>query len=249
MEQKKIEIERLDLPFGEEMFESMEEVTYIKISCPSCSEVVPSSNIELESKIGKCSHCNALFSFKNELERLSEHAKSREKIVRPEGVEAFYFRNDLEIEINQPFPIIDTFVLTLLPLVFFVGIMIYFFKGVDSALVVSAISSLALVKSILRLVYRKRYKIYLTVNKDNIYVQHRPRPLRKDKEFATLDLDQIYVKQTIDGVGLFFVINSEKGQRHEQVLGRFRSAAQMKYIEQEIEGYLKIKDRSISGEV
>jgi Zn-finger nucleic acid-binding protein len=250
MEQKKIEIERLDLPFVEDTSESTDDTNYfININCPSCNEVVVASNIELESKVGKCSNCNALFSVKNEVEKLIEHSKTKEKILRPEGVESFHFRNEFEIEVNQPVPVLDIVILALVPFIIIFSTLLYFLKGFNTALTICVISSLILTKGILRVAQRKRYKTYLTIKKDYIYVQDRPKSFRKDKEFSVLNLDQVYVKQTTDGAGLFFIVNGINGQRHEQVLGRFQNVGKLKYIEQEIESYLKIQDRRISGEI
>jgi hypothetical protein len=245
MEHKKIEVEKLDLPFMEEKANDI----FINIGCPSCKEQVSAENIELQSRLAKCSNCNAVFSVKKEIGDLQYNNPFKEKIVRPEGVESFHFRNELEIELDQPYPVLDTILLTLTPFVVMITMLLYFKKGFSFALAIGIVCILLFVKGAVRYANRKKYKTYLTMDKDYIDVQHRPKSLTSDKRYSVANLDQVYVRQTVDGLGLFFVMNGENGQRDEQVLGRVTKTAKLKYIEQEIEQYLKIKDRKVTGEL
>jgi len=245
MKQKKIELEKLDLPFEEQK----DQVEFIKVDCPSCSEQVSAGNIDLESKIGKCSNCNALFSLQKEIGGLQTALETNDKIQRPEGVELYSFSNELEIELEQPYPILDTIILSLFPMVLLFAMLLYFIKGEDPGLTVFIISTLFIAKSVFRLIRSKRYKTNLIIDDKTVSVLHRPKEFKKDKVFNVEDIDQVYVGTSSSGIGLFFVINSVDGQRREKVLERAKNYTHLKYVEQEIEQYLKIENRKITGEV
>ena len=245
MKHKKIEIEKLDLPF--EM--QNERAQFIKVECPSCSEQVSAVNIDLESKMGKVGNCNAVFSVKKTIVELQKFSSNDDKIERPQGIESFDFRNELEIELDQPFPMFDIIILSIFPFVLMFALLFYFLKDMNGALPVALIALLISVKSIIRLIRQKQHKILLSINEEKTHVQCRPKNLKREKSFDVSNLDQVYVAQTTDGVGLFFIMNGEDGQRHEKVLGRMRNIIHAKYIEQEIEKYLEIRNRKITGEI
>lgn len=244
MEQKKIELEKLDLSFAKDE----EPISFVKVNCPSCNEQVAAENLELAAKLGKCGSCNALFSLEKVVSDLHHQGHVMEKIERPQGVESYHFNNEMEIELDQPYPILDTLILSIVPFVFIMALLLYFMKDEGGALPVALLSIPFIAKSILRYIRKKLHKTIVSVNKSQIHLQYKPNNLRKERTFDASSIEQVYVGPSTDGVTLFFVINGEDGQRHEKVLRRFTNLMHAKYIEQEIETYLNIQNRKVIGE-
>lgn len=245
MEQKKITLEKLDLPFSE----STEKLDFIKIDCPSCGTLIQAEHIDVEKQVGKCTNCQALFSVEEKITSLHLKSKEKETLKRPDSVQIFHFKEEVEIEIVQPFPILDTIILSLLPFIFFFAILLYFAKNSDPAMWVALVSGLGMTRSLIQVFNRKQNKIFINTNKKTIEILRRPKNFIADKIFQVSEIEQIYVKQTHEGVGLFFLLNTIDGQRHEQVIKRLKDTGQGKFIEQELEQYLAIKNKDVPGAI
>ncbi|WP_235296771.1 hypothetical protein [Portibacter marinus] len=243
--EKKIEVEKLDLPF----IDPDEKMEFIKVDCPSCSAKVQAENIDLQSRIGKCVQCNALFSVDKDLMHLQTNVKEREKVKRPEGVEIFYFKDEMEIETIQPLPVLQIINLSLTPFMLIFSLLLYFLKDVENAIYVAVFSAVLVAIGMYVVLRRKHHKIYINVNEHEVSIQRRPRHMVKDMKFDRNEIEQVYVKQTTDGMALCFIVNGQDGQKHHQVLTRIRDISHAKYMEQEIERYLGIRDKVVHGEL
>lgn len=243
--EEKIKLEKLDLPFTD----PDDRVEFIKVSCPSCDSMVPAEHIDLNSKIGKCSNCQALFSVEKDLQHLQTNVKMREKLKRPAGVEIFQFKDELEIEVVQPLSVLQIINLLLSPFVLIFSILIYFLKGEPGAMGFIIASVLLTAYGIYYLFRRKEHKIFINIDEDKVSVQRRPNNWTKDQFFNRSEIEQVYVMQAADGLALCFVIDGIEGQKHVKVLTRMTNISEAKYMEQEIERYLGITDRVVSGEL
>ena len=95
-EPHKLKLKKIDLK---------KEQDFHKISCPSCQNEILAADLNINDKIAKCSKCNVVFSFQHTVNNLFTHQpKVKQEIIRPEGIDLFHFREELEITIQQPFP-------------------------------------------------------------------------------------------------------------------------------------------------
>ena len=79
-------------------------------------------------------------------------------------------------------------------------------------------------------------------------IKNRPNNFKKDQIFDTTDIDQLYLKRDPSNgyILVKMVINSPAGQKHIKLVGIAPGKlSQAKYLEQEIERYLGIKDRKV----
>ena len=79
---------------------------YQIVSCPSCNLAVPATDLNIHDKIGKCCECNALFPLQDTINLLLQATtvdQPKQTILRPEGIEVFEFKNELELSFKKHF--------------------------------------------------------------------------------------------------------------------------------------------------
>lgn len=215
---------------------------FVKISCPCCNNQVPSDNLNLEKAIGKCGSCDAVFPFDENIKKLTDKVqKGTSKVLRPEGIEMFYFGDELEMSFGQHFDWFDfvMFFITFLGTMF--GFMYWLESGSGILQLMLGLSPLIL--GIAYLIKRLKFKKYIKVNKDNIHVMLRPNKLLKDKSYAVSQVQQLY---TVGGY-LMMMVDEGKGQKHIK-LATTNTVSKAKFLEQEIESFLNIEDVAVPGE-
>ncbi len=236
LEKEKYKLEELefDLP-----------ADYTKLSCPSCGSGIPADDININDKIAKCGQCNAIFPFQKEIESLLAPDVTKQEVIRPEGIDIFRFRDSLELTVKQPLTVLETIVISLASALIF-PIMI----GLVEGMVVLAIGGILAALGIIAysIIQHYRHKIYLTINQRFLTVKWKPRKHIKEKTYPVEDIDQIYLKSTSTGLAVIAIVNSLNGQKHIKIIPKVSSISKGKYLEQEIEKYLGIKDRRIPDE-
>lgn len=240
---KKKEAEHLELVD----LKSRSSGNFIHVDCPSCSEPIPVDNIDLASKMGKCSNCDALFSVEQEMNNVQVNIT--DVIPRPEGVEILHFKDELELSAAQPILVFDILVICLLPFVAIFAFLLYFLKGMEPGIFVGLASAAISTFSIIRAARRKENRIFILMDQKRLTIQWRPKNLIKDKEYDIDSIDQVYVKVAADGMALFIIVDGINGQKHIPILKRMTNLGHAKYLEQEIERYLNIPNRAIPGEI
>jgi len=195
---------------------------YTKLDCPSCGGSILSNDININDKIAKCSSCHAVFPFHKEIEHLLAPDSAKQEIIRPEGIDIFRFRGSLELTVKQPLTVMETIVIALTPLL--VGPIIF---GLVEGMPIVTFGGIlaALVIIAYGFIQHYRHKIHLTINQRFLTVKWKP---RKHIFFA--------------------IINGVNGQKHIKLIPKVSSISKAKYLEQEIEKYLGIKDRRVPEE-
>ncbi|GLR15635.1 BRcat domain-containing protein [Portibacter lacus] len=228
-----------------------------KVYCPSCSEPVPAENLNIHSYAAKCSACNSIFSFREDVDEVLVHDKISQEIIKPEGVELNYFGEHLDITLNeQPWGNLESAIVAFFPLLLMITSLI-FIKMVDSTgfskTILLAILITATIAYISYFFIRKKHKIYIHIDKENLYIERRPRKFIKDEIYSIEEIDQVYIKSVPSASAtsvaqIFMIVNGPKGQKHVKLVKQVNSLAKAKYLEQEIERHLGIKDRKVIGE-
>jgi len=84
---------------------------------------------------------------------------------------------------------------------------------------------------------------------DDVYfnIQWRPKKFVKDQRFLVTDIDQIYIKDYHGYNQVMMIVNQPSGQKHVPLI-MVRGISKARFLEQEIEKYLKIEDRQVPEE-
>ena len=221
---------------------------YKNIHCPSCHNELPADNLNINDKIGKCHHCNVVFSFQGEIKEMLSLTEPKQEVIRPEGIDLFHFQDELEISIGQPFTPLEAIALSILPTVAFFLTMISIKQGLTFmwAGLFWVISGLLFYI----LLNRNKHKIFINVDNERLDIQWRPKKMMKDKSFSIGEIDQIYVKKNVStgGIGLNMIVNGESGQKHVTLIAGLKSFTKARYLEQEIERHLGLKDQKVIEE-
>jgi len=101
---------------------------------------------------------------------------------------------------------------------------------------------------IMNLLTFSKHKVYITMDDVYLNIQWRPKKLIKDKRFLVRDIEQIYIKKLNGYHNVVMMVNQPSGQKQVTLLS-VRSLSKARFLEQEIEKYLKIEDRPVVGEV
>lgn len=240
-EKEKLELKELQPPFLQP------EGDYKKLCCPACAKEIQAEDINIQAQIAKCGSCNAIFSFEEDLAKAQAVSKKREKIERPVGIEQFYYRDELEFIINQPWTGLEVMAISIFPAFAILLTFIFFKKGIDPW--IPGVLWMGALMSIVNAFLRKNHKVHINIDDDYLSVEWRPKKLQKDKRFRIGEIDQLYVRM-VDGMsyGVYMIVNSPEGQKHVLLLSGFSSISKAHYLEQEIERHLGIEDRRVREE-
>lgn len=217
-----------------------------KISCPRCGESVPADHINIQDKIAKCGGCHAVFPFKLKMEELLNARKPKQTVLRPEGIDLYAYQNELEIAVGQEMSALDVLPWTVWPIFPILFTIMFFQEGFPLAIMLG--SWMLGVFPIFNLINFSKHKVYMTIDDVYFKIQRRPKKLVKDKQFLIRDIDQVYLKDYHGAYRVMMMVNQPTGQK-AVVLMMVSSITKARFLEQEIEKYLKIEDREVEGEV
>jgi len=228
-----------------ELKEIQEETPKVfkRISCPSCQNEISAENLNLEKDVAKCSGCNVIFSIEEELKSVKVETEIRQETMRPEGIDLFYYKGDLDITVQQHIYGVEAALIGFTPFIAMLSIFLYFDKNSVPILAPIACSIIAVYYMYKAFNY-KNYKTYIDINSRQLNVKSRPKNFKADKQFDAHDIDQVYLQFGEGGYAIKIIVNGLEGQKHEKIL-TVNTISKAKFIEQEIERYLKIQDRKV----
>jgi len=202
--------------------------------------------LQLKDKIGKCIHCNAVFPFHQEIANFHKREEKKEPIKRPEGIDLVHFQNELDITLDQPYPVVNVIGFFFFILFGFLTTLIYFKKGIS--IFIPGGFLLGSMYCLYNIFTREKNKIHLSIDEHNLTVKWRPKKRMKDRVIDVQEIDQIYLRtdQTKTVYSLYLILNGIEGQKHMPLLPSFgTSLSKARYLEQEIEKHLGITDRKV----
>ncbi len=221
---------------------------FTKICCPSCNKEMPGDHINIHDKIAKCGDCNVVFPFQNMIKGREEPQKVKQDILRPEGIDLFYYKDELELTFRKSFSPLDIvfsvvgFQLSLTTLIIGVGSGASFIGMLIALLPISFL--------IFFLIQRFRQKMHLSINDRRLIIYSKPNFLSKNRSYRIQDINQVFVKKetTAPIWSVMMMIDEGKGQKPVK-LSTLKSASKAKFLEQEIERHLGIQNVDVPGEV
>jgi hypothetical protein len=218
-----------------------------KINCPSCDDEIASNAINLQNSIAKCSNCNVIFSIEEDIENIKAKNEIKQQILRPEGIDLFYYGDELDITIDQHIEGFNAWAIAFAPFIA-IGAVLLFFLGKNPISPYFPISfSLVAFYYLYKAFTYSKNKIYIDINNRYLSIKYRPENFKKDKMYAADEIDQLYLKPSSDGLGhytIHMIVNGLEGQKHEKLM-TVKTLSKAKFLEQEIEKYLNISNREI----
>lgn len=223
--------------------ESEGEKEFKKICCPSCQKDIEADNINLQNKVGKCGNCNVIFSIEDVVRSLSTKQKVKQEFLRPEGIDLFHFKENLDISIEQHIQGVIVFGLIVFPPFAILSALLSWAEGFS--FLIPIILALISIFLIYKAINFSKNKTLIEINDKYLNIKSRPKNFTQDKSYLSNEIDQVYIKNL--GTGYFHVniiVNSLEGQQHKKLLS-VNSISKAKYLEQEIEQYLNIVDKPV----
>jgi len=235
---EKLELKRLDKELPK---------VFKKVNCPSCEKVVAADNLNLQNSVAKCGSCNVIFSIEEEVEKVKSKKGMKQEVFRPEGIDLFSFKDDLEITVQQHVQGVNAIGSALFVPIAFLTLMIYFFGEKSISPYIPIVISMIASYFVYQVSNTSKNKTYVDINNQSLSIKSRPKNFKKDKTYTVDEIDQLYLKNAADGSGYFsiyMIVNGMEGQKHEKLL-TLNTLSKAKYLEQEIERYLSIEDRKV----
>lgn len=231
----------------------------IQLACPNCGASTYADDVNIARLVAKCRECHTIFSFDENLP--SATPRQRAEVPLPPGLEVSSYLSELEIQINWRKTTNAGFY------VFFTA----FWNAVVIPFVIIAIAtgewiillfiSLHLLVGLSFLYYTLCLLFNITfirVNRREITIEHRPLkvPFYPDRRESVHDIDQLYIDKYVESTtnnqpnfayAVRAMLKSSPDKRIRLVKG-LKNFEQARYIEQEIERFLDIKDQPVEGE-
>lgn len=239
LEKHKLELKEIDLdssPF------------YKKIGCPSCGSDVPASHLNIDDKIAKCGGCDVVFSFQQEVDDLTTPMAAKQEILRPEGIDLFHYKGELDISMQQPISVPEAIMGGVLPMFALMFSLIYFLKDNEIPGLIPLIFGILAFLALFNLLHRSKQKIFIHIDDRHLSIKRRPSKMIKDQEYRISEIDQLYVKAIGAHHFVYMIVDSPLGQKHVKLVSNIESTSKARYLEQEIEKQLGILDRKVPEE-
>lgn len=226
-----------------------------KLQCPSCAYSIAASDININKAIAKCSHCNVVFNFEDDIKTAPLR---KPEAFLPSGMEVLKLNSALEIDIkwsktNSTFLLFFTVFwnIIVLPMSLFIIIsgqwMMLLFLSAHLCV------GLGLLYYMLTVFLNTTY---ISLDTYNLSIEHRPLklPFYPDRIIPVFDLEQIFVERYSSGktngkpMYAFAVYAVLKNKERVKLVKGLKVYEQGLYIEQEIERFLRIEDKRIEEE-
>ncbi|MFK7772254.1 MAG: IBR domain-containing protein [Saprospiraceae bacterium] len=222
------------------------KIEFKRIKCPSCDAIVHGEHLNINDKIAKCNSCHIVFPFHEKISELLDSKKPKQEIIRPEGIEIFEYRDELEMSIQQPLALFDVIPLIIISFITFILTMVFFKKGIP--IFIPLTSWILTMFPVYNLFQRKHHKIFFNIDEKYLHIKWRPKKWNRDRKFELKNIDQIYIKTVNGRNSIFMITNGPDGQKHTRLFTQIMSLSKARYLEQEMEKHLGIKDREVPEE-
>lgn len=229
------------------------ELTPLAVKCPGCGETISSDQINIHQNLAKCTNCTTLYQLNEALP-----LRNKPEEFMPKGVDVLHLTNELDIEISWRRSM-STF------LVFFTIVWNSIVFIVAAGAILSGNFSALLFMSFhlfigISLLY---YHLTLIFNHTNIlvddrrmHIDHYPLrlPFYPKRNIEVDRIKQLYVEKYVESTtndipNYAYSVTGllDDGKKLKLIKGLMH-LDQARYIEQEIENFLHITDKKMTGE-
>ncbi len=227
----------------------------MQLNCPNCRQPVPAQDINISQLVAKCRQCGQVFSFEEKVRRAP---RQREEVLLPPGIQAFSLLSELNIEVrwresSNSFLMFFTLIWNAFIIPF---VVIAISSGQFGMLLGLSLHLLVGVGLIYNTLATLLNTTTIILNHYRLSIQHQPlrMPFYPNRELSVAEVEQFYVdkysagKQNGNPVWAYAVKAELKDGEHLQLVKRLKNPNQARYIEQEMERFLDMKDRPVEGE-
>ncbi|MEO5905471.1 MAG: hypothetical protein ABIQ11_02005 [Saprospiraceae bacterium] len=232
-------------------------VEHSLLSCPKCNHFISGKDINIEKTVAKCEQCQHAFAFEHD----SNSKRLKPAAIIPEGVETLKLKSELDIRLKWSdtttkggrwFILFFTTVWNLIVLPFAVGAIVSGAWGILLFLSAHLAVGLGLLWH-LATIYFNQTSISVTKQKIRIRTLPLKSLMWKRKEIDTDEISQLYVTRYVQSTSngepnhayaLYAIMDD--GEKVSLIRGMNRET--QVYVEQQIEGYLEIKNKKVVEE-
>lgn len=226
-----------------------------QLSCPNCQAFVLAENINIESLVAKCGNCNHVFSFEKEV---PQPAYQKPEVYLPPGIEAFSLMSELNLEIDwrQSRSSFLTFFTILWNALLLPFVAVAISTGEYETFLFISLHLLVGVSLIYYTLTVFLNTTYVTVDHYNLHIEHRPLrlPFYPDRHIPVTDLSQLHVEKYVSSKTnnrpnyAYAVTATFDNDEQIRIIKGLKKMDQARYVEQEVERFLKIEDAPMAGE-
>lgn len=227
----------------------------IQLTCPNCRKRIRAEDINIEKLVAVCAHCDHVFSFGEELSRA---AYRKPEVLLPPGIEAYSMLSELNIEIDWRQS--KSGFLTFFTIVWNAFLLPFVVVAIASQTYEMLLFlSLHLSVGIGLLYYTLTVflnKTFIIVDAYNLHVEHKPLrlPFYPDRHIPVGEIGQLHIEKYVASRTnnrpdyAFAVVATLTNQENLKLVKGLKNVNQARYVEQEIERFLKIEDRPVEEE-
>lgn len=234
----------------------------LNLVCESCGAAIKGEGININSSLAKCSNCSTVFKIKED--HFFKHGRiGRPEMIMPSGTDVLELSDSLDIRLDwlKSHPQGTLGFLTFFT-IFWNGVLAIMVGGAFAAgsMGMIAFMSIHLLVGLGLIYYLATVYLNYTdiiVTDEYLEIDHRPvkNPFIRKKRIESDDIDQLYVTKYVSSTTnnvpnyayALYAILKTNGKKVSLIKGMNRET--QLYLEQEIERYLKIKDRPIKDAI
>lgn len=228
----------------------------MQLDCPECSSRILADDINVHTAIAKCRECNAVFGFAHLLEDTRTGAESYYKppVAMPEGMNVE--RTGMGLTISRRW-----FAWSILFLFFFCiawdSFLVFWYKMAFTTkapwiMVVFPIAHVAVGVGLTYTVLAGFLNsTVIRVDTREISITHGPLPWPGNRVIAAQEVDQLFCqeKKASESASKYNLCAIFKGGKRTELVTDLETPDQARFMEQQIEDFLRIKDRPVEGEL
>lgn len=227
------------------------------LTCPSCGREIRSDDINIQMAMAKCAACHAVFGFADKIEGAGTATGPKPQVELPKRFSVQMDPDGLVITRRWFSPVVF---FLLFFCVFWDGFLLvwYFMAFTQNGPLMMKLFPLLHVAVGLGLTYATLTafvnKTTIRVNYTEIAVRHGPLPWPGNKSLPRSEVEQLFCQEKMSRGESGYSSNYEVGTigmggKRDKIVTGLTSPEQALFIEQQIEGYLGIRDRPVAGEM
>lgn len=222
-----------------------------QVVCPHCANPVGAADINIADKIAKCGSCSQVFSFQNLINSLRQTPAAGDKPIvgKQKDVELFEYAGELSISLvdNSDWWAMISFLLGFCMLL---STIVSASKG-GGFLIPISMGAAFFIFTLHRFIKYRENKIYIDVDDTYLTITPSQKFLQRQKKYLKSDITQVYTKVHPGSTSysyVYMIHDGPEGEEHIKLGHIFSSRSSALYVEQELEAFLGLQDKSVHEE-
>ena len=220
------------------------------IKCKNCETVIPVENINVQTSIAKCEACDCVFNFNDQVKA------PRPTVQIPSKFEILKLRSSLNISYKWFTPVYVF--LAFFCLVWNGFMAFWYYTAITEGIwMMAAFGVIHLTVGVFLMYFTLAgffNTTHINATRNRLKISHTPLWWKGNREIETSYIDQLFCKLKVNRnkngttytYDLFMI---DINHKHTKLLSNLESPEYVLYLEQELEAFLGIEDRKVSGEL